>query len=88
MTMLGMDAGAALGAGIRDAAAIEESLVDKHLEAAIDALGREKVLGAMRSYGWKDGDAPPKWAWWCLVNDMRRAAASTADRTPAVSFHR
>ena len=42
-------------------------MMDKELEAAIDAVGRDKVFALMRANGWRHGDEPPKWAWWHAV---------------------
>ena len=37
--------------------------MDKGLEDAIDAAGRDKVFAIMRAAGWTGYDRPPKWVW-------------------------
>lgn len=37
--------------------------MDRGLEDAIDAAGRDKVFAIMRAAGWTGYDRPPKWVW-------------------------
>jgi hypothetical protein len=61
------------------------SEMDHTLESAIDGVGRSRVFDLAARYGWRSGDAVPKWVWWCLVNELRQPnSESTSDlkRTP------
>lgn len=45
--------------------------MDEALEKAIDEAGRDRVLTRAESYGWRAGDAPPKYVWWGIVQELR-----------------
>lgn len=51
--------------------------MDKGLEDAIDAAGREKVFSIMRAVGWTGYDRPPKWVWRAAVAQARRMSFRT-----------
>jgi hypothetical protein len=42
---------------------------DAALEAAIDRVGRDRVLATARAMGWTY-DAPPKWVWWAIIAEI------------------
>jgi hypothetical protein len=44
--------------------------MDKDLEAAIDAVGRERVFALVTRYGWR-GASVPKFVWWLAVDTIR-----------------
>ena len=46
-------------------------MIDEELEAAIDAVGRDRVFARARSYGWGSFSAPPKWVWWGIVRELQ-----------------
>jgi len=52
------------------------SAQNESLEAAIDAVGRERVFVRAKSYGWDQGGAP-EWVWWGIVQELRE------DKPPA-----
>ena len=45
-------------------------LRDEQLEAAIDAVGRQRVFVRAKQYGWNQWDLPPKWVWWYIVGEL------------------
>lgn len=45
--------------------------LDPVLEAAIDEVGRDRVLSLMRELGWGPDDAPPKWVWERVVELLK-----------------
>ena len=49
--------------------------IDRKLEAAIDAVGRDRVFAMALAYGWNSLDWPPKWVWWRIVEEVRWARA-------------
>lgn len=52
--------------------------MSQELEAAIAAIGRDKVHGLMRAAGWSGGDNPPHWCWWLAVNACRDTESRNA----------
>ena len=49
-------------------------MMDEELEAAIDAVGRDRVFARAQSYGWNRFNVPPKWVWWCVVRELQQEA--------------
>ena len=48
-----------------------ESGNDADLEAAITAVGRERVFAYARAAGWGDCAFPPQHVWWQIVRDLQ-----------------
>ena len=54
--------------------------MDHELEAAIDAVGRDRVFDAAKANGWINGMVPPKWVWWEIVAQLRLDGIKPMDR--------
>lgn len=50
---------------------LRERAMDRKLEDAITAAGRDKVFAIVRAAGWTGYDAPPKWVWREAVAEAR-----------------
>ena len=46
---------------------------DDDLESALDEVGRDKAFARARAAGWSTYSPPPKWVWWQIVDQMRKA---------------
>lgn len=45
--------------------------MNAELEAAIDAVGRDKVFARAREMGWSAYNSPPEWVWFAIVRELQ-----------------
>lgn len=55
------------------------------LERAIDDVGRDRVFLRAKSYGWSNGDVPPEYVWWGIVQELRAGVPPPATQ-PFAAF--
>lgn len=49
---------------------MSDQITWEELEAAIDLVGRDKVIARALQVGWTAANPPPMWVWNCIVSEI------------------